>query len=145
MEVSMTTLKLKHPIVDIAITCSNFEESLRFYHELLGLEIVMELDISAPLAKTVGLAPRGFHQVRLQAGNTLIKLMDIEMPPPPPDHSFGAGLGWLTILVEDIAETVKNLKREGVEFVADPVDGPDAVGVACAKAPDGIIIEFVQP
>ena len=141
----MSILKLKRPIVDIAITCSNFEESLRFYHEKLGLEIVMELDISAPLAKTVGLAPRGFHQVRLQVGNTLIKLMDIETPPSSPEHSFRAGLGWLTILVDDIDETVNKLKQKGVEFVADPADAPDAVGVACAKAPDGILIEFVQP
>ena len=41
----MSILKLKRPIVDIAITCSNFEESLRFYHEKLGLEIVMENSI----------------------------------------------------------------------------------------------------
>ena len=136
-------LKMARPIVDIAITCSNFNESLRFYHELLGFEIVTEVDTSHELAKDIGLAPRGFHQVRLKAGNTLIKLMDIESPPPPADHGFDTGLGWFTILIEDIAETVKELKQKGVELVADPVDAPEAV-VACVKAPDGILIEFVQ-
>ncbi len=136
-------LKMTRPIVDIAITCSNFNESLRFYHELLGFEIVTEVDTSHELAKDIGLAPRGFHQVRLKAGNTLIKLMDIESPPPPADHGFDTGLGWFTILIEDIAETVKELKQKGVELVADPVDAPEAV-VACVKAPDGILIEFVQ-
>ena len=29
-------LKLTHSVVDIAITCSHFEESLRFYKEKLG-------------------------------------------------------------------------------------------------------------
>lgn len=136
-------LKMTRPIVDIAITCSNFNESLRFYHELLGFEIVTEVDTSHELAKDIGLAPRGFHQVRLKAGNTLIKLTDIESPPPPADHGFDTGLGWFTILIEDIAETVKELKQKGVELVADPVDAPEAV-VACVKAPDGILIEFVQ-
>lgn len=139
----MTMLKMTRPIVDIAITCSNFNESFRFYHELLGFEIMMEVGTSDELAKEIGLAPRGFHQVRLKAGNTLIKLMDIESPPPPAEHGFGTGLGWFTILIEDIAETVKELKQRGVEFVADPVDAPEAI-VACVKAPDGILIEFVQ-
>lgn len=136
-------LKMTRPIVDIAITCSDFNESLRFYHELLGFEVVMEVDTSDELAKEIGLAPRGFHQVRLKAGNTLIKLMDIELPPPPANHDFGTGLGWFTILIEDIEETVKELKQKGVELVSDPVDAPEAV-VACVKAPDGILIEFVQ-
>ena len=32
-------LKLTHPIIDIAIVCSDFEKSLHFYRDLLGLEI----------------------------------------------------------------------------------------------------------
>ena len=76
-------INLTHPVVDIAIICSNFEESLRFYHEVLGLEIAFELHISDELAQSVGLAPRGFRQVRLKAGDTLIKLAEIASPPPP--------------------------------------------------------------
>ena len=44
-------LQLTHPIVDVAITCSNFEESLRFYHECLGLEIVLDIQIPEEVAK----------------------------------------------------------------------------------------------
>lgn len=139
----MTMLKMTRPIIDIAITCSNFDESFRFYHEILGFEIAAEVATSDELAKEIGLAPRGFHQVRLKAGNTLIKLMDIESPPPPANHGFHTGLGWFTILIEDIAETVKELKSKGVQFVSDPVDAPEAE-VVCVKAPDGILIELVQ-
>lgn len=39
-------LKLTHPTVDIAIVCSDFEESLHFYHQCLGFEIVMDIEIS---------------------------------------------------------------------------------------------------
>ena len=137
-------LNLSHPTIDIAITCSNFAESLDFYHNKLGLEIVLELEIPDTLARDVGLAPTGFRQVRLKAGNTLIKLMDIESPPPTPTDEFSAGVRWLTFFVEDIQQTIETLKQKGVEFLSEPISAPDAVGVACAKDPDGILIELVE-
>lgn len=137
-------LNLSHPVADIAITCSNFAESLDFYHKKLGFEIVLELEIPETLATEVGLAPTGFRQARLKAGNTLIKLMDIASPPPTPTQAFPAGVRWLTFFVADIENTVENLKRNGVEFLSKPVSAPDATGVVCAKDPDGILIELVQ-
>ena len=137
-------LNLSHPTVDIAITCSNFERSLDFYHNKLGFEIVLDIEIPDSLAQDVGLAPTGFRQVRLKAGNTLIKLMDIESPPPIPTDEFSAGVRWLTFIVADIQKTVENLKQNGVEFLSQPISAPDAAGVVCAKDPDGILIELVQ-
>jgi len=137
-------LKLTRPTVDIAFVCSDFEASLRFYHEQLGLEIVQDLQIPDAVARGAGLAPRGFRHVRLRAGQTLIKLMDIATPPPRRSRDFAAGVRWLTFFVEDLRATVERLKSEGVKFLADPVAAPDAVGVACAVDPDGVLIELVQ-
>ncbi|MCY4403303.1 MAG: VOC family protein [Candidatus Poribacteria bacterium] len=137
-------LELSHPTVDIAITCSNFEKSLDFYHNKLGFEIVLDLDIPEKLAQDVGLAPTGFRQVRLKAGNTLIKLMDIESPPQTPQNNFSAGVRWLTFIVDDIQKTVEDLRLYGVEFLSEPISAPDAAGVVCARDPDGILIELVQ-
>lgn len=137
-------LNLSHPTVDIAITCSNFSESVNFYHKKLGFDIVLDLEIPEALARKVGLAPTGFRQVRLKAGNTLIKLMDIESPPPSPTDAFSAGVRWLTFFVEDIEKVVETLKQKGVEFLSESVSAPDAAGVVCAKDPDGILIELVQ-
>ena len=137
-------LNLSHPTVDIAITCSDFAASLDFYHNKLGFEIVLDLEIPDDLARDVGLAPTGFRQVRLKAGNTLIKLMEIESPPPIPTDAFSAGVRWLTFFVTDIQATIENLKQKGVEFLSEPISAPDAVGVACAKDPDGLLIELVE-
>lgn len=137
-------LNLSHPIIDIAITCSNFDASLDFYHNKLGLEIVMDIEIPSDLATDVGLAPTGFRQVRLKAGNTLIKLMDIQDPPTTPSDDFSAGVRWLTFIVEDIQNVIDSLQQKGVEFLSEPISAPDAVGVACTKDPDGILIELVQ-
>jgi len=137
-------LKLTHPVVDIAIVCSHFEESLHFYHELLGLEIVKDIQIPDEVAVGAVLAPRGFRHVRLRASNTLIKLMDIPSPPPRRSDEFAAGVRWLTFFVEDVPETYKRLKADGVKFLSEPVAAPDAAGVVCAVDPDGVLIELVQ-
>jgi len=137
-------LKLTDPVVDIAIVCSHFKESLRFYHEQLGFEIVQDLQIPDEVAKGAALAPRGFRHVRLRAGNTLIKLMDIASPPPRRSDEFAAGVRWLTFFVEDLHEAFTQLKAEGVKFLTDPVAAPDVAGVVCAVDPDGILIELVQ-
>ncbi len=50
-------LNLSHPTIDIAITCSNFAESLDFYRNKLELKIVLEMEIPEALARNVGLAP----------------------------------------------------------------------------------------
>ena len=138
------TVKLIHPVVDIAIVCSNFKESLRFYHEQLGFEIVQDIQIPDEVARGAALAPRGFRQVRLRAGSTLIKLMDIASPPPPRSDRFAAGVRWLTFFVEDVRQTFKQLKAKGVRFLTDPIAAPDAAGVVCALDPDGLLLEFVQ-
>ena len=45
-------LKLTHPRVDIAIVCSHFEESLRFYHELLGLARIFRFPTKWPWVRS---------------------------------------------------------------------------------------------
>ena len=130
--------------IDIAIVCSDFETSLHFYHELLELEIVLDITIPAQCATDAQLAPRGFRQVRLQAGETLIKLMEIESPPEERTHDFQAGVRWLTFLIDDVPGTKVKLEEKGVEFLSEPVAAPDAKYIVCAKAPDGLLLEFVQ-
>lgn len=129
--------------VDIAIVCSDFEQSLHFYRDLLGLEVVLDLQISREVAVGASLAPDCFRHVRLRAGETLIKLMEIRNPPPPQTDSFRAGVRWITFLIKDLPATVDRLRSRGVDFYAH-VSAPDAAHVICAKAPDGLLVELVQ-
>ena len=96
------------------------------------------------MAREAELAPEGFRQVRLQAGNTLIKLMDLALPPASVSDQFKPGVRWLTFFVKGIEQTVSDLEQKGVTFLSPPVSAPDAAGVVCAQDPDGILIEFVQ-
>ena len=105
----------------------------------------MEIDIPETASVAAQLAPRGFHQVRLRAGETLIKLVEISDPPAQRDVQFQAGVRWLTFIIEDVPATVAALRQKGVKFLSDPVEPPDARYIVCAEAPDGVLIEFVQP
>jgi len=136
--------KFTKPIVDIALVCSDFEKSLHFYRDRLGLEVTLDISIPAETAQGAELAPRAFRQVRLKAGETLIKLMEIDSPPPARSHEFQAGVRWLTFLIDDVPGTKAALEDKGVEFMSEPVSAPDAKLIVCAKAPDGVLIEFVQ-
>ena len=136
---------LKQSVIDLGIVCSDFEKSLHFYRDLLGLKVVHEIQVDRNLAKETGLAPRKFRQVRLKAGDTLLKLMEIESPPKERSYEFRAGVRWLTFFVADVPACVARLKAAGVEFMsAEPLSASDAAHVICAKAPDGMLIEFVQ-
>jgi catechol 2,3-dioxygenase-like lactoylglutathione lyase family enzyme len=137
-------LELTHPVVDVAITCSHFEESLRFYRDQLGLEVALDIQIPTEVAVGAGLAPRGFRQVRLRAGETLIKLMEIPTPPSRRTEEFAAGVRWLTFFVADVQQTYAALKAKGVRFLSEPIPGSDATGIVCAVDPDGVLLEFVQ-
>lgn len=134
----------RRDIVDIGVVCSNFDESLRFYRDLLGLPVALEIELPAEVAVGAGLAPRPFRQVRLRAGRTLIKLMEIKDPPPRRLAKFSAGVRWLTVFVDDARRTYRELSAKGVEFLSEPVEAPDAAGIACAVDPDGLLIEFVE-
>ena len=135
---------LKHSVIDIAVICSDFDESLHFYRDLLGLEVALDIQIPASTATGAKLAPGPFRQVRLRAGQTLIKLVAVESPPAARPSTFQAGVRLLTFIVEDVPTTVSRLTEKGVQFLSEPVLAPDAKYVVCAQAPDGILIEFVQ-
>ncbi|MGY8731282.1 MAG: VOC family protein [Pirellulales bacterium] len=137
-------LKLSHPAADLCIVCSDFSASLEFYREILGFEEVLDIQIPAEVALGACLAPTAFRQIRLSAGHSRIKLMEIANPPNPGNTDFKAGVRWLTFIIEDLPHTVQRLKTRGVEFMAEAVSAPDAAHVICAVDPDGLLIELVQ-
>jgi catechol 2,3-dioxygenase-like lactoylglutathione lyase family enzyme len=139
----MTSFRLTSPTVDIAIVCSNFRASVDFYQGALGLEVHKDLEIPERLAVPSGLAPSGFRHLRLSAGKTLIKLMEIDSAPPVRPPEFEAGVRWLTFFVADLDEALTVLKGRGVPFLSDRLEGL-AGAFACAQAPDGVILEFVE-
>ena len=51
---------MKHSAVDLGFVCSNFDESLHFYRDLLGMEVV--LDIQIPEDTATGARPEAIDR-----------------------------------------------------------------------------------
>ena len=68
--------------VDIGIMTRNINAMKAFYRDVLGLEEVAVRDIPADFVQKAKFAGGGFRLHALRSGDILIKLLEIEEPPP---------------------------------------------------------------
>ena len=70
---------LEHPTIDIGIVCSNFEESLHFYRDLLGMEVWADFkDDSQYVQNMTGVPGAHIWMIKLKAADG----DSIELLPP---------------------------------------------------------------
>jgi catechol 2,3-dioxygenase-like lactoylglutathione lyase family enzyme len=127
-------LKPAKDSVDIGIFVSDIKRSLDFYHGLLGLEKIEELQT-------------GFGTLhRLRFGTTDVKLMDPKNIPPVGTIGLEKQLGfrYITFVIRDLSGLCAVLKDKGVEFTIPETQIRPGTRIAMVKDPDGNIIEFVE-
>lgn len=114
----------------IAIICSDYEQSKRFYTEILGFQIDREVFREA----------RGSYKLDLSLnGQYLIELFSFPSPPPRVSRPEACGLRHIAFKVSDIETAIAALNAQGIEpepirtdeftgkrftFFADPDDLP---------------------
>ena len=119
----------------VAIICSDYEVSKKFYVELLGFPIIHE----------TFRAERNSYKLDLQVGNyDQIELFSFPNPPQRPNSPEACGLRHLAFKVADIAATVAELKAKGVEVEPIRVDEITQKQFTFFKDPDGLPLEIYQ-
>lgn len=93
----------------IAIICSNYDRSLSFYRDILGLTVIRE----------VWRAERESWKCDLDAGNAQIELFSFPSPPARTSRPEACGLRHLAFLVDDLDAEVARLEAAGV--VCEPI------------------------
>ncbi|MDP9046863.1 MAG: VOC family protein [Bacteroidota bacterium] len=119
----------------IAIICSDYEKSKRFYSELLGLKIVRE----------VYREERRSYKLDLEVGSQYqIELFSFPDPAPRPSRPEAAGLRHLAFEVDNIGEVIGYLNDAGI--VAEPIRVDEFTGkrLTFFADPDGLPIEFYE-
>ena len=151
----MSTITIDH----VAIMVSDLEASMRFYRDLLGLEVVSpEEHNDGPISEMVAMPKVHMREYRMRApggvnGHTksrehgftfdLIQWINPESPTgrylvhhvPSAHICFG---------VEDVPATYERLKAAGVEFISPPVrfSGEGEWHVLFFYDPDGNLLEL---
>ena len=124
-----------HAIHHVAIICSDYAASKRFYTELLGLTVLAENYRAVRDSWKLDLA--------LPNGNQ-IELFSFPNPPPRPSQPEAQGLRHLAFVVDNVAEFADYLTQNGVDV--EPIRTDDFTGKAFTffQDPDGLPLELYQ-
>ena len=119
----------------VAIICSDYERSKRFYTEVLGLEVVSEVYREARRSCKLDL--------RLPDG-TQVELFSFPDPPPRPSYPEACGLRHLAFAVADLEVAVVHLEAHG--FAVEPVRADEYTGKRFTffADPDGLPLELYE-
>ena len=130
----MTNLKLDG-IHHAAIICSNYEQSKRFYTEVLALPIIEENYR----------ADRKSYKLDLAVGeHGQIELFSFPDPPPRVTNPEASGLRHLAFSVANIETQTEHLKRAGVEVQPVRVDEYTGKRFTFFFDPDGLPLEMYE-
>ena len=118
-----------------AIICSDYRRSLRFYTEVLGLQLIAEHYRSDRDSYKADLALNG---------EDVIELFSVPNPPERLSRPEAAGLRHLAFAVEDIDTAVGEIAAHGIECEAIRTDGYTGCRFTFFADPDGLPIEFYE-
>ncbi|MBD2560029.1 MULTISPECIES: SMU1112c/YaeR family gloxylase I-like metalloprotein [Nostoc] len=119
----------------VAVICSDYDRSKKFYVEVLGFSIIQETFRAA----------RNSYKLDLKvAENTQIELFSFPNPPERPSKPESCGLRHLAFKVDDVEETVIYLKSKGLEVENIRVDEITGKKFTFFKDPDNLPLEIYE-
>jgi len=119
----------------IAIICSDYERSKRFYTDVLGFTIVQEVYREARQSYKLDLAINGLYQ---------LELFSFPSPPPRPSRPESCGLRHLAFAVTDIDAAVSWLQLCHVMPEPIRVDEHTGKRFTFFSDPDGLPLELYE-
>lgn len=119
-------MKYLHTMVRV----TDLEESLRFYRDALGLEVMRQHDNPQGRFTLVFLAAPGQPDAEVELTHNW----------DPETYTGGRNFGHLAYAVDDIYAACERLQQHGVQILRPPRDGR----MAFVRSPDQISIELLQ-
>lgn len=139
------TTRVNHTGISVA----DMDRSLRFYVDVLGLELVLDLDVvdQPGLETVVGMAGVVGRVVFLDVGDTRIELWEYRSPVGAlirADHiPADRGVTHVAFTVDDVDAMYRRLTEAGVTVLSPPQD----LGLhktMYARGPDGEYVELLE-
>ena len=138
-----------------SFTVSDMDRSLAFYRDVLGLEVLVEIERQGEyIEQVVGFPGASLRIVGLklpQGSDHILELIEYRTPQGERGAllTCNPGVAHLCFVTNDIHGAYESLRARGVEFKSPPVripTGPSTGGFdAYFLDPDGITLELSQP
>ncbi|PHV12322.1 VOC family protein [Chitinimonas sp. BJB300] len=119
-------MKYLHTMVRV----TNLDESIKFYRDALGLEIIKQKDYESGRFSLIYLAAPGDEDAQVELTHNW----------DPEVYTGGRNFGHLAYAVENIYEACQRLMAHGVVINRPPRDGY----MAFVRSPDNISVELLQ-
>jgi len=119
----------------IAIICSNYQKSKRFYTEILGLEVLQEVYREEKNSFKLDLALNGTY---------IVELFSFPNPPQRSSRPEACGLRHLAFEVDDIEETRDFLIQNNIFSETIRIDEYTGKQFFFIADPDDLPIEFYE-
>ena len=132
----------------VGLSVSDIERSIKFYSDLLDMEVVLELDIADDRqAKVIGIPGTKCKITHLKLGDGVLELFEYYAPKRGTNKAKSLqqsdnGIVHIGFEVDNFHEKMQQLKDSGVEFVGEPVEFRQGVWVLYFYGPDGEVCEL---
>lgn len=118
----------------VAIICSDYEKSKKFYVDTLGFEVIRE----------VYREERDSYKLDLKVGNSQIELFSFKNSPKRLSYPEACGLRHLAFSVDNIELVINKLKEKGIELEPVRVDEFTNKKFTFFNDPDGLPLEIYE-
>ena len=131
----------------VGLGVSDIKRSLEFYRDFLGMEVLMELEITDDrIERVIGEKGAQCKIVHLKLGENILELFQYQYPERK-NVAFhlrqsDIGITHLGFEVDHFHEHVEALRKRHVEFLGEPVEFRPGVWIVYFRGPDGDVCEF---
>ncbi len=144
--------QFKSGTIEMGIVASDIATSLRFYTEIIGMQVSREFQADADFANKSGLtAIKGTIDVTVlktinEENATELKLMTFNNKNTASKKhiSDANGMSYITIFVKKIEPFVNRLKENNIPLLGEtPLKLPNGKNFVLVQDPDGVFIELI--
>jgi catechol 2,3-dioxygenase-like lactoylglutathione lyase family enzyme len=142
----MAVVTIRHT----GIVVSEMHRQLRFYRDVLGMEVWEDFVGEGPFLESLTAVPGAriwMIKLRSQQGGSIELLQYLNCPQdvPPRVRSCDVGCNHVALQIDDIDGLYERLRQEGIEFHAPPAVSPTGrFKMAYCRDPEGVILELVE-
>ena len=138
-----------HSLGHVGLGVSNLERSLKFYRDVMGMEVLMELSVTDDrIARVIGIPGAQCRIVHLKLGDGTLELFEYSNPigtnKANDMRQCDRGLIHIGFEVNEFHKHVAQFKEMGLEFLGEPVEFRPGVWIVYLRGPDGEVIELRQ-